>query len=406
MRDATNSWSGYIYQSVIGLIVALESFDLICREESVFKLNLVFEDHEDFSIYLYSEAVCLLSQTHQVKYLKSKERSEYYDALRNVLFYNVSKNGINHYLNLSEDIDFSNCKLGVLKNKNLNQFKYIYTNGNSYLSGSDAFSYLSQLVAAILKFYNEPHDNSKIESFVSYLITNIDKTIVSTKEKRKTNFEYREIIDVQTLILGAMAAIKNLVTEEVLTGVIKQRISKAYYLYVEALSHEDNNLLSGLFEYLMNLSSEELLDFIIKIEPHKVFNTNFDFLSSFAAPEELQDILLRLAAAYQISYSNLTIDKNSKSYRPTTLRFSSNAQVAGVNLTKEYIPKIISNMSIYDVQSYFNTDKLVVAGNSIPNIWNYHIPTQHQDRTITKINEPNLKSFIDIEDAVKELDEN
>lgn len=75
MRDATDSWSGYLYQSIIGLIVAMENIVDSQSQNLTVQGELVYEDFEDFSIYLKDESnQPLSSRTYQVKFKKVRHQ--------------------------------------------------------------------------------------------------------------------------------------------------------------------------------------------------------------------------------------------------------------------------------------------------------------------------------------------
>lgn len=406
MRDATASWSGYLYQSIIGLIVVMENvLEYQSRNEHIIG-DLVYEDFEDFSIYLRDqEQQTLSSKTFQVKFKKSTTPSDYYPFFRGLVKRQKANPTIEYFLNISSDVDFSEVNLE--RNNfpdNLQNIIHTYRNESAHLGGVESLNYLEQLVRDILGNLNICLSQSKLERIVSTLIAHIDKVIIKTKDMRNTVADYREIIQIQSLI-NIIQDTPDDLTEELASRVIRKRILNAFYIYSEPLEDENVVELEKFASYILSIEDDKLIEFTKKIEIHKDLSELVDLVSSFSNLEDIQDVLFEVikSADVPLNRTEVVFNKNNCAYRPSTMRMSPNQGTAQQNLKMQYIPQIKRNMSLYDIEGYFQTKKVIISGNTIKNIWKYMITSSHSTKKENKINEPELKTLININEAIEEL---
>jgi hypothetical protein len=406
MRDATESWSGYLYQSIIGLIVFVEKVIELQSYNTEIIGELVYEDYEDFSIYLKDEnETNIKSQTYQVKFKKSKKPSDYYPFFKNLIEKSSENKDLDYFLNISCDVNFNSVDF---KKNNLpdNFIKKLYTykNKQNYLGGVEAIDYLEILIKEYLNKKGVEPNNDKAERAVSSLISHIDKIILRTKDKRINEKYYREKISFKSL-LHIIDNTSDEINFEVGGAVIKKRILSSYYIFCESLNEEEIVNLEKFATYISEINNEELISFTKKLEIHKDLSTAIEFLSAFKNPEDIQDILFESIKSIKkpLDMNKLIFKEKNTAYRPSSIRISTNQMTAKSNLKIKYIPLIEKNMSLYDVEAYFNTKKIIISGNTIDNIWEYKITSSHQEKKENKINEPELKSLISVKDAIKEI---
>ncbi|WP_424348910.1 ABC-three component system protein [Latilactobacillus sp. 5-91] len=82
-RNATSSWSGYVYQGRVGLLVALRKLSFLIAEKScdeIKEYSLIFENAEDFDIQRSNKVV----SRHQVKCYKNATTMTHYKKVLNV----------------------------------------------------------------------------------------------------------------------------------------------------------------------------------------------------------------------------------------------------------------------------------------------------------------------------------
>jgi len=407
-RDATDSWSGYLYQSIIGLIVVMENIIEYKKQDKTIQGNLVYEDFEDFSIYLKNENnEHLSSRTYQVKFKKSTTPSDYYPFFRELIQRREDNDSLEYFLNISSYVDFSEVNYIQLNlPKDFLNMLYTYGNQRSFLSGVEALLYLETLIRDYALTSDLNFTKNKVERAASSLISYIDKVIIKTKDIRTkdNNSNHRELIDLQTLIY-LIDSTPNEINEEIIAQTIKTRILKAVYMFSETFEESEMFALNRFLSSISKMNEQELISFTKKIEIHKDLRCLTDLISAFNNPEDIQDILLEAIKdiTSEINIDKAIFKKDNTAYRPSSIRMSNNQNTAQSNLRREYIPNIMKNMSLYDVEGYFQTKKIIISGNTVPNIWEYVITASHGEKKENKINEPELKSLISITDAIKEI---
>ena len=406
MRDATASWSGYLYQSIIGLIVVMENIlDYQSRNESIMG-DLVYEDFEDFSIYLKDQDQQILSaKTFQVKFMKSTTPSDYYPFFRKLKERQDDYPTLEHFLNISSEIDFRQVNIeGNKLPDNLQDMIHTYRNENTYLGGIESLNYLERLIRDILENFKIEFTQSKLERVVSTLIAHIDKAIIKTKDIRNTVPEYREVIQIQSLIKIIQGTPDDL-TEELAARVIRKRIMNSFYIYSEPLEEKNVLELERFASYISTVDNQQLIEFTKKMEIHKDLNELVELISAFSNLEDIQDILFKVIKSTDVvlNKEGLIFNKNNCAYRPSTMRMSQDQGTAQQNLRMQYVPQIKRNMSLYDVEGYFQTKKVIISGSTIENIWDLIITSSHTEKKENKINEPEFKTLINVDEAIEEL---
>ncbi|WP_413612425.1 ABC-three component system protein [Bdellovibrio sp. HCB-110] len=405
VRDATSSWSGYIYQSVVGLVTALEMLVSVESDNADFGIVLIYEQHEDFSLRL-SDGVgnTFLHQTHQVKYRKSTTRSDYYSAIRVLVEGRGKPNAPNQYINLSAEVEFEDADTLNLTATDINNLVFRYSDGRRYLPGSEVFKRLEDLIKKIGELRELELVQSEIEIIAATLISNVDKYIVETKELRLENPVYIKEIDIFTEIDLAISSCRVL-NDELCGRILKKRFSEAFYLFNEL--HGDIPKLVKVFEYFNRLSDLDAMKFVRRIEVHKDHIDLKSLMGALRDPEDLQDIMFEVVKECRVDFdlNDLTLKKSGRLFRPTTFRMARHPDVAAYNLSKRYIPQIIQNVSLYDVEGYYKAHSLIVSGQNVENIWEYDITKNGVVRQDNKINEPELKSLIDVDTAIGIINE-
>lgn len=410
VRDATDSWAGYLYQSALGLVVTLEKILQLQESGQAINGHFVYEDVEDFSIYVKdaNEAI-VSSSTYQAKYKKGTNPSIYYPFI-SALSQAQSANTTNmqFFLNISSDIVFPDNPETTTNQlpANYTSFVYQYRNGSKYLGGAECLTYLEQQISSYRQLNTLDTSSEAIERTSSALLAFIDTVIIHTKEQRLTIPEFRREITFNEIIT-IVTNNDTTLTKKVIANTLKKRFFRAFMLCSETLDEQATQRMDKLSKQISEFTQEEFLSFVKKIHIHKDLTNDVDLVSSFSSPEDLQDILFAVTKSISLSLekSNVIFKKKQGAYRPSTLRFGRNLETAQQNLRLEYIPKIKKNMSEHDIEGYFETKKIIIDGQTIQDIWSYEITSSELEKRENKINEPELKSLISVEDAIGELNE-
>lgn len=406
-RDATDSWAGYLYQSILGLIVTLEKILELQEANLPIDGYFTYEDVEDFSLYIKdASGNVTASSTYQAKYKKGETPGIYYPFFRELHQARTANNsGMRYFLNISMNINFNEV--------NANDFElptdfisllYVYQNGQRYLGGTESLSYLETLILSYCEKNNIERSTERAERISSKLLAHIDSIIIETKEQRLTIPDYRKQIEFQE-IRNLIGDTRTELSEELVSNVLRKRFNKALLMYSEPLINEESAKLDATARLIANMPDGAFLSLVKKMQMHKDLTSEVDLVSSFSSVEELQEILFAVirSTSTEFEVQDVVFKKNQNGYRPSTLRMGRNG---GTNLKLEYLPKIKKNMSEHDIQGYFETKKIIIDGQTIEDIWGYEITSSDSPKAENKINEPELKSLISVEDAIRELDEN
>lgn len=409
-RDATDSWAGYIYQSVLGLVVTLEKMLHLLESAQAINGYFVYEDVEDFSIYIKdTNGTIISSSTYQAKYKKGEIPSIYYpyiSALSQSQTANTS--GMQFFLNISSNVVFPHNPETTVHHLPANYVSFVhqYRSGNKYLGGAQCLTYLEELISAYRQATNLDNSSATLERISSTLVSFIDTIIIQTKEQRLTNSNYRRDITFDEIIT-IITNNETTLTQNVILSTLRKRFVRAFMLCIETLDGQAAQNLDALSKQISEFTQEEFISFVKKIHIHKDLTNDVDLISSFFSHEDLQDILFAVSKSVSLPLekSNVIFKKKQSAYRPSTLRFGRNQATAQQNLKLEYIPKIKKNMSEHDIEGYFETKKIIIDGQTVNDIWSYEITSSELEKRENKINEPELKTLISVEDAIGELNE-
>lgn len=405
-RDATDSWAGYLYQSVLGLIVALEKILELHDTNQPIEGHFTYEDVEDFSIYIKdSTGNVTASSTYQAKYKKGEARGIYYPFFRELHQARTKNNtGMRYFLNISMNIDFDEVNATDFDlPDDFISLLYVYQNGRRYLGGTESLSYLETLILSYCEKNNIERCAEKAEKISSRLLALIDSIIIETKEQRLTTPVYRREIEFQEIV-NLIRDTRAELSEELISTVLRKRFNKALLMCSEPLDNEEAAKLDTVAKLIANMSDEAFLSFVKKMQMHKDLASDVELVSSFASVEELQEVLFAVirSTSSQFDVQDVVFKKNLNAYRPSTLRMGRSGET---NLKLEYLPKIKKNMSEFDIRGYFETKKIIIDGQTIEDIWGYEITSSDSPKAENKINEPELKTLVSVDDAIRELDE-
>ena len=406
-RDATDSWAGYLYQSVLGLVVTLENILKLQDEGVHVDGHFVYEKEEDFSIFIKDvNGVIIRSSTYQAKYKQGTTPSTYYPYISSLSQAQAANTNMQYFLNISSNVVFPDnpeTRTNPLP-ENYTSFVYQYRNGNKYLGGIECLTYLEQLIfnyreRAVLSTAPEI-----IERISSSLLAFIDSIIIETKELRNNNPGYRREISFLEFI-DHISDNDTVLTTSLTCKILKKRFQRAFILYSETLNDEMAKKLDDVARWANECTEEEFIRLVKKIQMHRDLSLNTDLLSSFSAIEDLQEILFSVVVSVDTPFDGMDVafKKKHSSYRPSTLRAGRNQQNNTHNLTYEYLPKIKKNMSDNDIEGFFETKKIIIDGQTIEDIWSYEITSSEVEKAENKINEPELKTLISVTDAIEEL---
>lgn len=414
-RDATASWSGYIYQSILGLIVSIEIINSkLEKNESIDKLHLIFEKLEDFSIREeISQNEWQTVEAHQVKNLKSTTRSDYFPAIRLINAGRVDNPDVEFFLHTSVALDLTNVKFhGETAAVDYSSLKYRHSNGENFLAGGNSMSLLNEVVNTLFGRIGVDQVQSKIDLVVSELMRIVDSRIIETKSRRDagdTDFIYPiSFVEINELATN----ISETIVDEMAVPILKSKLTDAYLIHSDTLEGDEFSRLESFHSFIVSLTEDKFREFVRRVTPHKKSLRLQDFIVSLGELENIQDVLFNTVAKVikPICQDEINYEANGDSYRPTVLKASNIAEVAQKNYEKKYIPNIISNMQDEDIEGYFLIKNLIINGETIDDIWEFRLSEAHleeddESRTGNKITEPLLKRLVETNTAIGEINE-
>lgn len=406
-RDATDSWAGYLYQSVLGLIVTLEKILKLQEEDQLVDGHFVYEDIEDFSIYIKDvNGTVIHSSTYQAKYKKGTTPSTYYPYISALNQAQTANANMQYFLNISSNVVFPENPATTTNPlpANYTSFVYQYRNGNKYLGGIECLTYLEGLISSYRESATLTTTSEVLERISSSLLAFIDSIIIETKAQRTGNPNYRREITFLELV-NLISTNDTVLNKSLICKILRKRFLRAFMLYSDTLNAKMAQKIDAVAKWTNESNDEDFILLVKKIQMHRDLSVDTDLLSSFSAVEDLQEILFSVVASVGTSFDgkDVAFKKKHSAYRPSTLRAGRNQQTNEHNLKFEYLPKIKKNMSDHDIEGFFETKKIIIDGQTIEDIWSYEITSSEVEKAENKINEPELKTLISVTDAIGEL---
>lgn len=411
MRDATASWSGYLYQSVIGLVVGLE-YLIIYKElqENYSNLLISFEELEDFSICEINRTDFKVLEAHQVKNYKDPFPSKYMNALRHFRLGAISKESshVSFYLHTNVNPDISNIQeVGWKGGINHQGVRYTYKNGNKLIGSNIVLTYMRELIR---EFYDKFHDGSSneiVDISLDALISRTDELILHTKhlrdngiDKAQGDLSFNEIEFILTKNIGSIF------TAECVFKRIKTQLLENILIFKEESNTGSNNI-DRFLEYCISSNNVELKLLIKKLCPHLTLDDDLTYYGAMGTGIDILEGLLAFFAAVggNADFDELIFSGTGGTYRPSPLRV--NLQVIGerTRLNNVHIPTIIKNINDTDIKDLFRINNISIVGETIENIWDAEITKPEDYAARDKITEPELKRLVNVVDAIGECND-
>lgn len=371
INSAIGSWSGFIYQGLCGLLVALKM--ILEKREECEDYCLQLDGYEDFSILDADQKIVSL---HQCKCVKGK--TNYDEELVKMKEIRDERD------NLRGDVkSFFHCNAKVTIPAGLEIEAYPFADGKTNCEPKDIKPILSSVISSLKQPDAQTEQIlAKLESLVNSNVLNTQQ--ISFDSKRKLNAIAREqyipFKDIYEICTSYMITLSK---EDILTQ-IKTRYIEQFHKRIDVNGGMDKNPhIEQVIVKFANMNEEEMKKFMQRINPRKPFEYTLSGIVDFCSDDQI-NLFYNLIRDYPVAPDELHwITKNSKQ-TPSTL-----SDTQEIELTCREIYDNRANFDAMWIYDWFvgridgETD-----GESIQNIYEYTTPitdVEPNDRDVMNI---------------------
>ncbi len=275
INSAIGTWSGFIYQGLCGLLVALRMIEADREGTKDYKLQL--DGYEDFSILDGADQIVSL---HQCKCIKGRKN---YDADLEEM-----KEKRDKLTNLRKDAkSFFHCNENVSINAELNIFAYPFTKVRTNCGPGEIKTILQDVVKNLKAAETKEADVlAKLESLVNSKVLNTQQVFFDTPDKLYA-IARREFIPFSDIKDICMTNYIRLNGEDVLTQ-IKTRYIDQFNERVDINGGMDK--LPHVEQFIVLFSEmdvEQMKMFMQRIHPREKFEYSLDGLINACSKEKI-----------------------------------------------------------------------------------------------------------------------
>ena len=305
INSAIGTWSGFIYQGLCGVLVALRMLETGAEEINEYKLQL--DGYEDFSILDENNKIVSL---HQCKCKKGKKdynidlekMKEKRDALTNL------KEGAKSYFHCNEQIEIDakyNIDAYPFKDGKTNcgpgELKTIIINVTEKLKNkeSDTNGVVSRLEALV---------NSHVLNTHQIYFDSDDRLYVIARSQSIPFAEIRQICDSTFVKLD----------KDVILTYIKSRYIEQFNLRLDVCTEEEKHHVELFMLKFTSLNEDEMISFMQRIHPKEKFTFSLNCLISSCSPERI-NYLFNLVKAFPMDTEHLHWAPKDNFQTPSTL---------------------------------------------------------------------------------------
>lgn len=274
-NSAIGTWSGFIYQGLCGILVALRLIDANKEGTSEFKLQL--DGYEDFSILDNEGKIVSL---HQCKSIKG--RTNYDEDLCKM---KQKRDGLD---NLREDTkSYFHCNESVTIPAGLAIENYPFKGTKTKCGPGEIKGIIKEVIERVKK----PGSNSdavlaKLESLVNTNVLNTQQKYFGSKQQlnqiaRETFIPFKEIQKICAELIISFTP-KDILTQ------IKIRYAQQIRFRIEnEYEGREMSHVEQVLRRIVDMNEQEMKDFMQRINPRKKFEYNQDTIADFCSDEQI-----------------------------------------------------------------------------------------------------------------------
>lgn len=306
INSAIGTWSGFIYQGLCGILVALRLID--ANKEGTSDYNLQLDGYEDFSILDNEGKIVSL---HQCKSIKG--RTNYDEDLCKM---KQKRDGLD---NLREDTkSFFHCNESVTIPAGLDIENYTFKGPQTKCCPGE----IKDIIKEVIERVKKPGANSdavlaKLESLVNTNVLNIQQKYFDGKQQlnqiaRKAFIPFRDIQKICAELIISFTP-KDILTQ------IKTRYVQQIRLRIEN-EYEGKEIyhVEKVLRRIVDMDEQEMKEFLQRIYPKKKFEYNQNTIADFCSEEQI-NLFYNLIEEFPVNPQGIDwITPNSKQ-TPTTL---------------------------------------------------------------------------------------
>jgi hypothetical protein len=311
INSAIGTWSGFIYQGLCGILVALKMIK--DNKEGTRDYKLQLDGYEDFIILDEREKIVSL---HQCKSVKG--RTDYDEDLKKM------KQKRDGFDNLREDVkSYFHCNESVSIPDDLDIDNYLFKEGKTKCEPGE----IKGVIKEVIELVKKPESNSdavlaRLESIVNANVLNTQQKYFGSNKQlnqiaREEYIPFREIQGI------CEESIIRLTPIDILTQ-IKTRYVQQFRLRIEnEYAEKDMTHVEQVIRRIVDMDEQEMKDFMQRITPRKKFEYNQETIADFCSDDQI-NLFFNLIEEFPVNPQGIDwITRNSKQ-TPTTLSDTQN----------------------------------------------------------------------------------
>lgn len=347
INSAIGTWSGFIYQGLCGILVALRMIDANKEETSDYRLQL--DGYEDFTILDGQGRIVSL---HQCKSVKG--RTDYDEDLRKM------KQKRDVHDNLREDVkSYFHCNESVIIPAGLDIENYPFKGGKTKCDPGEIKGIIKEAIERVKK----PESNSdavlaRLEALVNTNVLNTQQKYFGS-EQQLNEIAREEFIPFRAIHSICAEPIIRFTPIDILTQ-IKTRYVQQFRLRIEnEYEGKDMQHVEQVIIRIVDMDEQEMKEFLQRINPRKKFEYNQDTITDFCSDDQI-NLIFNLIEEFPVNSRGIDwITKNSKQ-TPTTL-----SDTQPIKTTCRQIYENRANLDSMWIYDWFVGK---IDGESVPNI--------------------------------------
>lgn len=306
INSAIGTWSGFIYQGLCGILVALKMIEVNKEGTSEYRLQL--EGYEDFTILDERGKIVSL---HQCKSIKG--RTDYDEDLKKM---KQKRDGRD---NLREDVkSYFHCNESVTIPAGLDIENYPFKVGQTKCTPGEIRGVIKEVIERVKR----PESNSnavlaRLESLVNTNVLNTQQKYFGSKQQlnqivREEYIPFRSIRGICEEFIISLTPVDILMQ-------IKTRYVQQLRLRIEnEYAGKDMTHVEQVIRRIVDLDEQEMKEFMQRISPRKKFEYNQETIADFCSDDQI-NLFFNLIEEFPVNPQGIDwATKNSKQ-TPTTL---------------------------------------------------------------------------------------
>lgn len=333
INSAIGTWSGFIYQGLCGILVALKLIEADKNGTKDYQLQL--DGYEDFSIIDERGNIYSL---HQCKSVKG--RKDYDDDLKKM---KIKRDDLD---NLREDTKcYFHCNEAVTIPAGLDIENYQFKPNQTKCDPGELKGILKEAIDRVKSVGTDSElILARLESIVNSNVLNTQQKYFNSKQQLN-EIARKEFIPFHDINRVCSELIVTLTIQEILTQIKIRYVERFWWRMENEHEGEDLSHVELVMRRIADMNEDEMKEFMQRINPRKKFEYNQNTIADFCSDDQI-NLFFNLIEEFPVEPKGINwITTNSKQ-TPTTL---SDTQTAKTTCREIYENRAnLDTMWIYD----------------------------------------------------------